>query len=98
LPSKAVATLISECKGKTLSSTEEVKLPEIISEYAENIKDWNKRTIKNTLELFDGKNGNEGLKPSFCKMPLDVFWTALLRGGIQGILYVATKYAGERNE
>ncbi len=98
LPSKAVATLISECKGKTLSSTEEVKLPEIISEYAENIKDWNKRTIKNTLELFDGKNGNEGLKPSFSKMPLDVFWTALLRGGIQGILYVATKYAGERNE
>ena len=98
LPSKAVATLISECKGKTLSSTEEVKLPEIISEYAENIKDWNKRTIKNTLELFDGKNGNERLKPSFSGMPLELFWTALLRGGIQGILYEASKYAGERNE
>ena len=98
LPQKTVSALISECKGKTLSSSEEVKLPEIISEYAENIKDWNKRTIKKTLELFDGKNGNERLKPSFSGMPLDLFWTVLLRGGIQGILYEALKYAGERNE
>ena len=104
LPPETVSALISECKGKTLSSSEEVKLPEIISEYAENIKDWNKRSIKKTLDLFDGKNepekknGNEGLKPSFSGMPLELFWTSLLRGGIQGILYEVSKYAGERNE
>jgi biotin carboxylase len=88
LSEKTVSALVSECKEKIISSSEAVNLPEIIVPYAENIKDWNKRSIKKTLELFDA------LKPSFKDMPLDLFWSTLLRGGIQGILYMATKYAG----
>ena len=91
LPEQIAEELFSECKGKTISASDEIKLPEIIKSYAENIKDWNKRSIKKTLELFDT------LKTSFSGMPLDLFWKALLRGGIQGILYEVSKYAGEKN-
>ena len=91
LPPETVSAIISDCKGKTLSSDDSIKLPEIMNPYAENIKDWNKRTIKKTLELFENN------KPSFKGMPLDLFWTILLRGGIQGILYEAAKYTGEKN-
>ncbi len=91
LPEKIYAELFAECKGKSISSSDEIKLPEIIKPYAENIKDWNKRSIKKSLELF------ETLKTSFFGMPLDLFWKAFLRGGIQGILYEVSKYAGEKN-
>ena len=90
LPAECVEALFAECDGKIFSSCESVKLPEIIRPYSENIKDWNKRSIKKTLELF------ESLKPSFTEMPLCSFWRALLRGGIQGILYEASKYAGDK--
>ncbi|MBO4706330.1 MAG: ATP-grasp domain-containing protein [Spirochaetaceae bacterium] len=90
LPQETVSALVSEYNGKVFSSSEAVNLPEIIVPYAENIKDWNKRSIKKTLELFDV------LKPSFKDMPSDLFWRTLLRGGIQGILYMATKYAGDK--
>ena len=90
LPVSIVSALISECNGKTISSCDTIKLPEIIKPYAENLKDWNKRNIAKTLALF------EELKPSFKDMPLNLFWRSLLRAGIQGIIYMATKYAGDK--
>ena len=90
LPEEIVSSLHAGCSGKTISSFDSIKLPEIMRPYAENIKDWNKRSINQTLALF---NAN---KPSFKEMPLELFWRTLLRGGVQGILYMATKYAGEK--
>ena len=89
LPKEVVTNILSECNGKTISSHESIKLPEILSAYAETLKDWNKRSIIRTLELFDK------LKPAFHDMPLDLFWKSLFRGGIQGILYQTKKYAGD---
>lgn len=90
LPDNVVTNILSECNGKKISSRDDIKLPEIVVAYAENLKDWNKRSIAKTLELF-----NE-YKPSFNNMPLELFWRTLLRGGIQGILYMAEKYAGDK--
>ncbi len=59
-------------------------LPSFLKEYAEkNIVDWNYCTIKQTLQRFDK------ICPKHRKFDSYRFWNALIRGGIQGVLYVA---------
>ena len=61
----------------------EKNIPLCFKESADNLKDWNHRSIKMTAQLFDS------ICPNHPDLDKNVFWKALIRGGIQGILYVA---------
>jgi hypothetical protein len=58
-------------------------LPRLLAPYLEEPPDWNARTLKQTLLAFDK------LRPDHPEIPALEFWHAALRGGLQGILYVA---------
>lgn len=47
------------------------------------MRDWNNLTLRQTIQKFDK------LRPSHAELNYKKFWTALLRGGIQGALYAA---------
>ncbi|MEE0352829.1 MAG: hypothetical protein UDP17_05750, partial [Treponema sp.] len=55
-------------------------VPESIKKIMEK-RDWNFRTIKDTLFLFDK------ISPEHPRLDSKKFWCCLLRAGIQGILY-----------
>ena len=59
------------------------KIPICMEKYADNLKDWNHRSIRKTLLLFDE------ICPGHPEMDAAQFWRILVRGGIQGILYFA---------
>ncbi|HAK68505.1 MAG TPA: hypothetical protein DEO40_00155 [Treponema sp.] len=61
----------------------ETKIPMCLEEIADNIMDWNHRSIRMTLRAFDS------ICPRHPEMDEKVFWNALVRGGLQGILYVS---------
>lgn len=58
-------------------------LPESLIPLADSLKDWNHRTLRKTLEKFDE------ICPDHGELDGKSFWQAVLRGGIQGALYVA---------
>ncbi|MBQ8013233.1 MAG: ATP-grasp domain-containing protein [Treponema sp.] len=58
-------------------------LPESLIPLADSLKDWNHRTLRKTLEKFDE------ICPDHGELDGKSFWRAVLRGGIQGALYVA---------
>lgn len=58
-------------------------LPETLIPLADSLKDWNHCTLRKTLEKFDE------ICPLHKEMDGKLFWSAVLRGGIQGALYVA---------
>ena len=59
-------------------------MPDFLNKVAlSDAVDWNYCTIEQTLDRFDR------LCPKHKKMDSYVFWKALIRGGIQGVLYVA---------
>ncbi|MBP3773395.1 MAG: hypothetical protein J6I53_12040, partial [Treponema sp.] len=58
-------------------------LPESLIPLADSLKDWNHRTLRKTLEKFDE------ICPGHGELDGKSFWQAVLRGGIQGALYVA---------
>jgi hypothetical protein len=58
-------------------------VPRLLSPYMDEPSDWNARSIRQTLNAFDK------IYPRHFELPALEFWHALLRGGLQGILYVA---------
>lgn len=58
-------------------------LPETLIPLADSLKDWNHCTLRKTLEKFDA------LCPNHPDLDGKLFWSAVLRAGIQGALYVA---------
>lgn len=70
-------------KAKNLNANESVAkfIPLVLN--GKKIRDWNYRTIEQTLELFDR------ICPKHKEMNIEKFWKYLLRGGIQAILYYA---------
>ena len=72
-------------EGTIIRENERVsdRIPESLIPLADSLRDWNHRTLRKTLEKFDG------ICPIHKEMDGKVFWSALLRGGIQGALYVA---------
>lgn len=58
-------------------------LPETLIPLADSLKDWNHCTLRKTLEKFDE------ICPNHKALDGKKFWQAVLRGGIQGALYVA---------
>ena len=48
-----------------------------------DLKDWNNLSLLETIEKFDKMNLNHG------ELNYKKFWLALIRGGIQGALYVS---------
>ncbi|MBB5225306.1 ATP-grasp domain-containing protein [Treponema ruminis] len=58
-------------------------LPETLIPLADSLKDWNHCTLRKTLEKFDE------ICPDHAELDGKIFWSAILRGGIQGALYVA---------
>lgn len=72
-------------KGGVIGENEKTstKIPMCLQKIADNEKDWNHRSIRKTLEMFDSISPDHG--------PLEekLFWNALVRGGIQGVLYVS---------
>ena len=63
-------------------------LPESLRPFAESLTDWNHRTMRDALVTFDQ------LCPNHPELDADVFWAALLRASIQGILYVSDSVSG----
>lgn len=57
-------------------------IPEILAPLADSIQDWNHCTLRKTLEKFDR------ICPKHKSLDGGTFWSAVLRGGIQGALYV----------
>ena len=58
-------------------------IPESLIPLADSLTDWNHCTLRKTLEKFDK------ICPDHGQLDGGKFWSALLRGGIQGALYVA---------
>ena len=58
-------------------------IPETLIPLADSLKDWNHCTLRKTLEKFDE------ICPEHAELDGKTFWRALLRGGIQGALYIA---------
>lgn len=58
-------------------------IPETLIPLADSLKDWNHCTLKKTLEKFDE------ICPDHAELDGKTFWSAILRGGIQGALYIA---------
>lgn len=58
-------------------------IPETLIPLADSLKDWNHCTLRKTLEKFDE------ICPEHPELDGKTFWRALLRGGIQGALYIA---------
>lgn len=58
-------------------------IPLCLEEIADSTKDFNYRSIRQTLEMFDA------ICPEHKELNSAKFWNCLLRGGIQGILYYA---------
>ena len=58
-----------------------LSIPEALEPLADSLRDWNHCTLRRTLEKFDS------LCPSHGVLNGQRFWTTVLRGGIQGILY-----------
>lgn len=86
--------LIDECdKLSAFSIKDNVTIPTCLLNILDKLYDWNHRTIKQTLDLYqcykldilqDYHNHSEELP----KVSATTFWTAAIRGGIQGMLYV----------
>ncbi len=58
-------------------------IPETLIPLADSLKDWNHCTLRKTLEKFDE------ISPDHAELDGKTFWSAILRGGIQGALYIA---------
>lgn len=58
-------------------------LPESLQPLADSVRDWNHKTLRETLAQFDELCG------SHCSINGAAFWHALIQGGIQGALYAA---------
>ncbi|WP_407425271.1 ATP-grasp domain-containing protein [Treponema sp.] len=88
-PKKPVSSLdietIAAGKGTKIPENTPVIncLPETLIPLADSLKDWNHRTLRKTLEQFDC------ICPNHAEIDGNKFWQAVLRGGIQGALYVA---------
>ncbi len=59
--------------------------------FASDDEDWNHRTLRTTCALFDA------VCPDHQALDARTFWKAVIRGGIQGALYVSDTAAGERS-
>lgn len=57
------------------------QIPSCLADCADTLKDWNHRTLRETLLLFDQ------MRPQHGEMASADFWDACMRGGLQGILY-----------
>ena len=57
--------------------------PQDIIENLSSVFDYNHRSLAQTLKLFDS------ISPGHARLDTKLFVRALIRGGIQGILYVA---------
>ena len=67
---------------------ENLEIPQCLLPYAENLKDYNHRTIKQTLDIFKKITKFDiNQKINFADFKIN-FWHGLLRGGLQGILYL----------
>lgn len=64
--------------------------PDCLKELFDSLKDWNHRTIRETLCMY------ERLCPKRPVIAGTIFWKALVRGGLQGILYVTDSAATEK--
>ncbi|MCQ2612697.1 MAG: ATP-grasp domain-containing protein [Treponemataceae bacterium] len=62
-------------------------IPGFLQPYADTVVDWNRRTIAASLDMFSK------ICPKFKPLKAKTFWRYLLRGGIQGILYLADSAA-----
>ena len=57
----------------------------------DSVIDWNYRTLRKTIELYDKIRVAESSIPQKSSdniISANLFWNACLRGGIQGMLYV----------
>lgn len=67
---------------------ENLQLPKSLEPYFDSVKDYNHRTIKKTLELFEKITKTDiNTKIDFSDFKIN-FWHGLIRGGLQGILYL----------
>ena len=67
---------------------ENLEIPQCLLPYAENLKDYNHRTIKQTLDIFKKITKFDiNQKINFADFKIN-FWHGLVRGGLQGILYL----------
>ncbi|MCM1320510.1 MAG: ATP-grasp domain-containing protein [Bacteroides sp.] len=77
----------AESAGTRLSASvpPEKQIPPMLFAAASSLRDWNGRTMRQTLEQFSSFFPESGCGA----FPAAAFWKALVRGGIQGILYIA---------
>ena len=64
-------------------------LPAPLAPLLDSIADWNHRTLRQSIAAFDSLCSNHA------ELPAREFWLAAVRGGLQGMLYVADKQAGQ---
>lgn len=76
----------------TFSLGEQITLPSFLQNFA-NLKDWNGRSLSETIELFNhlapSKKSASKEKSLANNATLPNFWHCFIRGGIQGALYYA---------
>ena len=64
------------------------QIPSFLLKYTNSLTDWNHKTIKDALNQFETYFGET------VELPCKIFWKYLLRGSVQGLLYLADKIKG----
>ncbi len=73
----------------SVSDSPESTAPSELLPFLDSLTDWNHRTMKASLILFNRfEKGN-------VQLPVRAFWKLLVRGGIQGLLYAADSVGGD---
>ncbi|MBO5235670.1 MAG: ATP-grasp domain-containing protein [Spirochaetaceae bacterium] len=94
LDTQIIKQLFIECKNiPSFSIKEEVPVPICILNSLEKVRDWNYRTLKQTLDLYqkhklDILDNYHNLPNEMPKVSSKSFWQAAIRGGLQGMFYV----------
>ena len=79
---------LSDCTVYDTGKKWQKQIPSFLLKYTNSLMDWNHKTMKDALNQF------ETYFEGTVELPCKIFWKYLLRGSVQGLLYLADKIKG----
>lgn len=101
LPAETAAVFDRYCRESTgsvpLPFTAASVIPACLLPVLDTVTDWNHRTLRQTIELYDADSETRYAAGVQAEIPLDKFWKSCIRGGIQGMWYVVDSIVYRQN-
>ncbi|MBO7484862.1 MAG: ATP-grasp domain-containing protein [Spirochaetaceae bacterium] len=79
---------LSDCTVYDTGKKWQKQIPSFLLKYTNSLMDWNHKTMKDALNQFETYFWGK------VEVPCKIFWKYLLRGSVQGLLYLADKIKG----